>query len=144
MKSKTGRSKVISSPVKQKVLVLLAGGFSLGLTRSFRRQQYIFRQMKKEWREINRRYLYRIIKEFREDHLVDYRELADGTINLVITEAGKLQAIRFNIDVMEIKKPRHWDGQWRAVLFDIPEKKRRARDTLRDKLRDLGFFEFLD
>ena len=142
MGTKSKRYKTITSPVKQKVLLLLAGGFSLGLTRSFRRQQYIFRQMKKEWREINRRYLYRIIKEFREDRLVDYRELIDCTIDLVITEAGKFQALRFDIDTMDIKQPTHWDGRWRVVLFDIPEKKRQARDALRDKLRDLGFFEF--
>jgi len=35
-----------------------------------------------------------------------------------------------------IKKP--WDRQWRLVVFDIPEKERRTRDLIRNKLRELG------
>lgn len=32
-----------------------------------------------------------------------------------------------------------WDGKWRMVIFDIPEKEKRKRDELRRKLKDLGF-----
>jgi DNA-binding transcriptional regulator PaaX len=42
---------------------------------------------------------------------------------------------------MKIKEQGQWDGRWRIVFFDIPEKRRKARDALRDKLRDLGFYE---
>jgi DNA-binding transcriptional regulator PaaX len=35
-----------------------------------------------------------------------------------------------------IKKP--WDGKWRLVIFDIPEKERRIRSLIRSKLRELG------
>jgi len=34
-----------------------------------------------------------------------------------------------------------WDGQWRMVIFDIPEDLRKARDALRSKLKELGFCE---
>lgn len=33
---------------------------------------------------------------------------------------------------------RRWDGNWRIVIFDISEKKRKVRDRLRAKLRELG------
>lgn len=40
-------------------------------------------------------------------------------------------------------KPKHkWDGKWRIIFFDIPEKKRRYRDELRSMLKVLGFKEF--
>ncbi len=42
---------------------------------------------------------------------------------------------------MQIKKSAIWDRKWRVVFFDIPEKKRKARDALRNKLRELGFRE---
>lgn len=32
-----------------------------------------------------------------------------------------------------------WDGKWRIVIWDIPEKRRIARDLLRHKLKWLGF-----
>lgn len=33
-----------------------------------------------------------------------------------------------------------WDGKWRLFIFDIPEKYRSARDTLRQKLKNLGMY----
>lgn len=35
-----------------------------------------------------------------------------------------------------------WDGHWRIIFFDIPEKQRRMRDELRDMLKTIGFKEF--
>jgi len=32
-----------------------------------------------------------------------------------------------------------WDKKWRVLIFDIPEKQRRKRDYLRNKLIELGF-----
>jgi DNA-binding PadR family transcriptional regulator len=34
-----------------------------------------------------------------------------------------------------------WDGKWRAIFFDIPEKFRRHRDELRFNLKMLGFYQ---
>ena len=39
-------------------------------------------------------------------------------------------------------KPVHWDGQWRFLTFDIPEKNKGARHVFRAKLKELGFFHF--
>ena len=36
----------------------------------------------------------------------------------------------------------NWDGRWRMIFFDIPEKKRRYRDELRLMLKVIGFKEF--
>jgi len=41
---------------------------------------------------------------------------------------------------MKIKRE-NWDGKWRIVVFDIPEKIKRGRDALREKLKELGFYE---
>ena len=45
------------------------------------------------------------------------------------------------LDKIEIKKPRKWDGYWRLVLFDIPEKKKVGREALWSKLKQLGFYQ---
>ncbi len=133
---KTGK---IISPTKQKVLLLLAAGAIIGLSRSPTMPKRVFRMVKKVWREIDRQYLYRIIREFHQERLVDYREGKDGVIDIVITEAGKKKVLSFKIDTMAIPQSRHWDKKWRLVFFDIPERKRAARDALRHKLKELGF-----
>lgn len=40
------------------------------------------------------------------------------------------------------EKPERWDGKWRIIFFDIPEKKRRYRDELRSMLKLVGFRQF--
>jgi CRISPR-associated endonuclease Cas2 len=34
-----------------------------------------------------------------------------------------------------------WDGKWRMVIFDIPERIRSGRNALRTKLKQIGFYE---
>ena len=57
-----------------------------------------------------------------------------------ITEKGKVRLINFDIDTIKIQLGK-WDGKWRFVIFDIPEKKRIARDILRSKLKEIGFIQ---
>lgn len=37
-----------------------------------------------------------------------------------------------------IKKPPHWDGKWRLVIFDIPDIRKDTADSFRRSLRELG------
>ena len=43
-----------------------------------------------------------------------------------------------------LKKPRKWDGQWRIVIFDIPETRKALREKLRITLNDIGFERLQD
>ncbi|MFA6278807.1 MAG: hypothetical protein WCS97_03385 [Candidatus Paceibacterota bacterium] len=43
-----------------------------------------------------------------------------------------------------IPLPVRWDGKWRLVMFDVPEKRKKVRDTLRMLLRSAGFIHFQD
>lgn len=135
------KKKRIYSPTKRKILLLLYAGIALGLSRSPRTQGYIFKQLVKEWKEVDKQYLRRLVDEFYNDRLIDWQEKSDGSVKVVLTEEGKRRALEFNIDNIKIKKPAEWDKKWRVVFFDIPEKRRNARDALRDKLKELGFYE---
>jgi hypothetical protein len=129
------------SPAKQKVLALLMAGTAMGLTRNYNKQRWVLKQIPKELRNINRLYLYQILHEFHNDRLVDYHENKNGIITLVLSEKGKKRSLAMDLDAMEIKPPKTWDGKWRLVAFDVPEKKRNIRDAFRDKLKELGFYE---
>jgi phenylacetic acid degradation operon negative regulatory protein len=54
-----------------------------------------------------------------------------------LTEAGRLLALGGCDPVARWK--RHWDGQWRMILFDVPQNQASARVRLRRSLAERGF-----
>lgn len=116
-------------------------GVALGLSRTPKNYFKILKNIPKEWKEIERKRLLNIVREFYNNRLVDYKENKDGEVEIILTKEGKKKAIKYQLDEMKIKKPEKWDGKWRMVIFDIPEKKKKAREALRNKLKDLGFKE---
>ncbi len=62
-----------------------------------------------------------------------------GAVQLVLTEKGKRQFERYKLKSLTIEKPKHWDGFWRIVMFDVPESNRDNRDAVRLMLKQLGF-----
>ncbi len=128
------------SLLKRKILFALMAGVSLGLTRSSRKYFKIIGDIPKEWGKLRRRYLRDCIREFYNDKLIDFKEISTGIYKIVLSEQGKRKVATFNVDNLTIKKPNSWDKKWRVVIFDIPENKKKARNVLRQKLRDMGFY----
>lgn len=65
------------------------------------------------------------------------KEIINGEVVFKITSAGKGKITRkFPLIKLQNKK---WDGKWRIVSYDIPEKLHWRRDALRKKLEELGF-----
>lgn len=127
-------------PMSKKILLLLIGGVSLGLTR--RPDQYfrIVRNIAKEWKKINERNLKLAIRKLYRSKMVDYKENNDGTVNIILTDNGKKRILKYDLDKVQINKPVKWDGEWRMVIFDIPEDERQGRVALAEKLKELGFY----
>lgn len=126
---------------QKKILLLLSAGIALGLTGSPRRQFAVARELAHEWRAINRSNLKRSIASLYESKIVEEKRHADGTITLILTKKGKRQALRFNVEKMKVVTPKRWDGKWRIVIYDIPERLRRLRGELHAQLHMLGFHE---
>ena len=122
-------------------MALWASGVVLSLSPSPRVHWRILKNLPKAWKEIDRTILRRIIREFKYNRLTDFKENEDRTISVVLTEKGKHTALKYNPDLMQIKKPLRWDNKWRFVIFDIPEKKKAARQALRIRLRSCGFYQ---
>ena len=78
----------------------------------------------------------------RKRKLIDIREDVRGNILLFLTERGKKRKLEYDLENLTIVKPSSWDGKWRLLLFDVPESMKRAREALREKLKQLGFFQF--
>ncbi|KKR31892.1 MAG: hypothetical protein UT63_C0058G0018 [Candidatus Gottesmanbacteria bacterium GW2011_GWC2_39_8] len=61
---------------------------------------------------------------------------------VVISEKGKTELLKYDLEKMEIEKQNQWDKKWRIVIFDVPNKYRKERDYLREKLVNMGFYPF--
>lgn len=127
--------------IKEKILLLLMGGYLLGFSRTPKNYFRIAKNIAKEWKDIERKRLFELVREFHHDRLVDFKEDENGIAHIVLTKDGKQKALEYQIDEMKIKKPAKWDKKWRIVIFDIPERKKKAREALRSKLQELGFLE---
>lgn len=77
--------------------------------------------------------LSRALKRLRENGFVEL--LDDNDLILRLTDKGKEKALLANL----LREEDGWDGKYRIVAFDIPEKRRLARDLLRRKLKNWGF-----
>ena len=63
---------------------------------------------------------------------------------LELTEKGKTKLNLLEMKDWKINKPKKWDGRWRMLIFDIPEKKRPLREKIRSTLFSIGFMRLQD
>jgi len=127
---------------KERIVSLLLAGTALSLSRSPTQQLRIIRELKEEWIGITNRNISRTIASLYRSNLISYRDNKDGTTTVFLNEKGKKLALTYNLDSMTLSKQSRWDKKWRIIMFDIPEKYRLARDSLRYQLKRMEFFEY--
>lgn len=128
-------------PLAQKVLLVLLTGVALSIAYTPRQYWRTVKIAGKEWKKINKKELRYELRKLYQSKLIGRKENLDGSTTMILTEKGKLRALTYRFDEMKIKNKK-WDGKWRMVGFDVPEKVRWGRDALRDKIKKLGFYEF--
>jgi hypothetical protein len=152
MKGNKGRKQgvVLYGSYAYKALKIIAGGAALGVALTVfiavpnlavaakPLLEYLADKDKRQWRR-EQNQLRKAIERLRKSRLVSLVTRGDETY-LLISKEGREQLKRFEINTLEIKKPEEWDKRWRMVLFDIPEKRKGARNSIRRKLLDLGFY----
>lgn len=133
--------------LSEKILLLLLTGATLSICYTPRQYWRTIKIAGKEWKKINggwgtvkKEELRYELRKLYQSKLVRRKENPDGSTAMVLTDKGKFRALNFHFQQMKIDR-KDWDGKWRLVIFDIPEKFRVGRDSLRDKLKELGFYE---
>lgn len=100
----------------------------------------IIRDRKYIKKKLDERKIAKILERLKRNRLIILSE-ENGKFKVELTEKGKRKVKEIQFRNMKIEKPESWDGKYRLVIFDIPEKhKKRARDALREKLKELGFY----
>lgn len=131
------------SPLQRKILIVLLGGIALGLSYSPRQYFRTLRAIRKDWQNTNQQNFNRSIRTLAKEKMLEEKIMPDNSISLILTKEGRKQAKIMSLLGKSIKftKSGHWDGKWRMVIFDIPEKDRVFRDILREHLRFLKFYK---
>lgn len=61
-------------------------------------------------------------------------------IEMRLTKFGKEQVVKRALGDLKIIPQETWDGIWRLVVFDIPERNKWAREGIRTHLKRMGFY----
>ncbi len=96
---------------------------------------------------VNRKNLYRRIMQAIMN--LEYAGMVEtsgqrGHRIISLTEKGRTTIETIYASEYRIPEPAFWDGKWRIVMFDIREKRRKARSQLRLLLSGAGFLRLQD
>jgi DNA-binding transcriptional regulator PaaX len=97
-----------------------------------------------EWFEKETRYDKKQIRNafygLKKRDFISYKNSSRGN-RLVLTPKGKERLTQISLSELTIKRPSKWDGKWRLVMFDIPERIKSSRDLIRQHLHRLSFVQ---
>jgi len=136
------QSKAVSgnSPTSKEILYALAAGGAIATAFIAPNAVSLFKPLLGLWDEYEPYRVRQQINRLKEQKWVEI--INEGGEEVVkITENGRVRALRFRLNEMDVKKPKTWDRKWRIVIFDIPENNRGARDLFRQLIKNLGFYE---
>ena len=142
MYQKTKKTLVRVGTNQKKLLLMIAGGLTLLCVRSPRQYFRVIESVRKGVKDIEKRGIESSINALYTSKLLESVPDSEGRWKLILSEQGKKRALSYNLECISIPPLPVWDEKWRVVLFDIPEKKKRIRESVRFHLRSMGFYEF--
>lgn len=129
--------------LKRSILLAAGAGVLLGASVVFPglpiALNALLRDLEKEGKKVTRGKVERTLRTLQKRKIVSLKE-KDGELYVIFTQKGKKEILKYKLDELKIKEPKVWDGKWRVVIFDIPEKKKLAREILRGRLKQLEFY----
>lgn len=67
-------------------------------------------------------------------------EKKNGKDVFMITERGNWRVRKYAVHELTIVPSKKWDGQWRVIVFDVPERYKQARNAMSAKLKAMGCY----
>ncbi len=129
------------SDLKEKILLSLLAGIAFGCAVTPSQQNRVLKSFAKIW-GTNNKEISKELRTLKRNQLIKKIIRKDeSTYNLELTEKGKLKALDYYFFRKLKIKDKKWDGKWRMLIFDVPERLRNGRNALRWKIKKLGFYE---
>ncbi len=128
---------------KEILLGLLKTGAILALAVTAPGALKIFKDFDKEesWKEYYPSSIEKITRRLYRHGIVEIKYVKGKPV-VKISEKGRVEFLKYDLDKLEVKPQTNWDGKWRLVIFDISEKYKKVRDVIRNKLKEIGFYPF--
>lgn len=121
------------------ILLTLAISGAIALTLVSPGFGHVMREIqKKKFKKYKPYRINQTLERLKKQKLISVHEKGD-IVEITLTDKGKTKVLSYKIDEMKLKKGR-WDNIWRIIIFDIPESKKTARNFLRSKMKELGFY----
>lgn len=99
------------------------------------------------WSEFNKYSKYynlpilkKTLKRLQSQKMIIVKESAEKQI-IELTEKGRTRILSYAVGEFDVRKQDKWDGKWRIIMYDVPDKKKGSRDVLRSTLQRLGFLK---
>lgn len=89
-----------------------------------------------EWEKFNLPRLRYILNRLRRQKLIEVEE-QNGYSIIKLTYKGRLRTLKYKLEEMALKIPKHWDGKWRLIIYDITKFKKRQQAAFRRMLKKL-------
>src|SRR3989344_2239285 len=126
--------------IKEKILLSLLLGAAFGCAITPRRQWHVVKSIGGLWDNSDNYKLSAEMNKLRRLNLIKKLKKNNKIIIKGLTQKGKLKALDYYFDNLRIGN-KNWDGKFRILVFDVPEKLRKGRNALRWKIKRLGFRE---
>jgi CRISPR-associated endonuclease Cas2 len=125
--------------------LLITGGIAVAATSPFFMSRFLpkiirYAKYRKKQKAYEKKRFYNAFYKLRQRGFVKM-EYRGKQLYISLTEEGRQWAGKYQIDDLEIKKPKKWDKNWRILIFDIKDKQKVKREALRGKLKELGLYQ---
>ena len=124
----------------RKILLVLLAGYAISHTSSNKKQWKIIKEVYKEFKECTNYSLDRASDSLFKSRLIEEQSDKEGT-TLVLTQKGRQYALAFDMENTKLLHQEKWDGKWRIVIYDIPIRLNKVRESLRYQLKRIGMKE---
>ncbi len=124
-----------------KFLYLLSNGLVFAFTKDRRERRKLIEEGEEIWHTMDTKALNYVVNRFLKLGYIT-KGLHEGKEIVRLSPRGKSRALQYKLNALVLPTRKKWDKVWRIVIFDVPESKKRTRDALRRKLKEVGFLEF--
>jgi DNA-binding transcriptional regulator PaaX len=100
---------------------------------------YILKQLNSDYSHLSKMRARRSLESLKRRELV-YYHIKNNKLTIHLTEKGKSYYQKKQIESMQLPREKKWDGLWRMVSFDIPEKEKINRRHFSKTLNVLGLY----
>jgi len=139
------KKKIQKSKIQKIILGTIYATGLLSVSLMAPKMTKVFAKLEPEFfKKKNSKYSFnRSLSKLKQNGLIIFEKKENGSFAR-LTEKGEAKLRQIELKDYKIKKPDHWDGKWRLLIFDIKEERKGIRDKIRHTLIQIGFVRLQD